>query len=89
MEGGWFDAEAIDSERFDADLEMAELEAVGNAISHQRRAGVCVHCSAEDYHPSYPERGLQPGQTRCTDGCGRVFNSEDEWWEAHREARGF
>ena len=34
-EGGWFDQEAIDAERFDADIEMAEFEAV--ARRHARR----------------------------------------------------
>jgi hypothetical protein len=30
-EGGWNDPEAIDSERMDADMEMADLQAAGNA----------------------------------------------------------
>ncbi len=29
MEGGWFDSEALESERFDADREMASLERQG------------------------------------------------------------
>jgi hypothetical protein len=29
MEGGWFDSDAIEAERFDADMEMASLEAQG------------------------------------------------------------
>lgn len=33
MEGGWFDSEAIEAERFDADLEMASLEAEGNRMA--------------------------------------------------------
>lgn len=33
MEGGWFDTEAIEQERFDADLEMAQMEAEGNRFA--------------------------------------------------------
>jgi len=36
-EGGWFDSEAIEAERLDADLEQAELERAG-ARHHRARA---------------------------------------------------
>jgi hypothetical protein len=38
MSGGWFDEDAIASERLDADIEMAELQAAGRdyARSHRR-----------------------------------------------------
>ena len=73
----------------DADIEMAELEAMGNAIHSQRQRGVCCHQSAVGWipEPCYPEQvGLKPGQLRCTDGCRQVFNSDDDWFDAMAEA---
>lgn len=37
MGGGWFDRDAIDAERFDADVEQAELEAAGREHYRLRR----------------------------------------------------
>lgn len=75
----------------DADIEQAEFEAEGNRIAALRRRGVCTHDSGVSYRDPavYPEQeGLKPGQLRCTDGCGRVFNSEADWHDARNEALG-
>lgn len=81
----WADVEALETQRFDADLEMAEMARQGNAIAAARKAGRCAHQSAVGYRnpPVYPEQaGLKPGQSRCTDGCGTVFASDDDWYAA-------
>lgn len=75
----------------EADMEMAEMAAVGNRIAYQRRQGVCCHQSAVGYlpEPCYPEQeGLKPGQLRCTDGCGQVFDSDEGWYAAMDAAIG-
>lgn len=71
---------------YDADLELAEGAAMGDAIHAARQRGVCPHQSAVAYRkpPAYPaQEGLRPGQLRCTDpdpgGCGRVFDSDEDW----------
>lgn len=72
----------------DADIQMAEMEAVGNRFHYWQRRGVCQHGSAAGYlaDPCYPEQiGLKPGQVACTEhtsGCNAVFDSDDEWYEA-------
>jgi hypothetical protein len=38
MDGGWNDQEAIEAERFDADIEQAAFEAAGRVYARQRRA---------------------------------------------------
>jgi hypothetical protein len=81
----WMEQEALEAERLDADMEMAEMAAVGNAIARARRAGRCAHQSSVGYLPKpvYPEQeGLKPGQSRCTEGCGRVFDSDEDWYAA-------
>ena len=80
--------EAIEAERFDADLEQYEMERVGAAIAAARRAGRCTHGSAVGYlaKPVYEEqRGLRKGQVRCFD-CKAVFDSDEEWHAAMEEA---
>lgn len=57
----------------DADLEMMEMEAVGNGLETARRHGVCPHLSTQN--------------NVCTDGCGRVFASEQEWLDAMDDVR--
>ena len=77
-----YDEEAVYQ---DADFEMAEARNVGNAIARQEAKGVCCHQGVVGYlaEPVYPEQiGLSPGQVRCTDGCGAVFASEDDWFAA-------
>ena len=69
-------------EKFEAG---AEARNVGNAIARQEAKGVCCHQGVVGYlaEPVYPEQiGLSPGQVRCTDGCGAVFASEDDWFAA-------
>lgn len=85
----YYDEEAMYQ---DADVEMAEAAAIGNAIARQRANGVCCHQSAVGYlaEPVYPEQvGLQPGQLRCTDGCGQVFASDEDWWNSMSYAVGY
>lgn len=74
--------EALESERLDADLQMAEMAAVGRQIDRVRAEGGCAHTSAVGYLPVpvYPEQvGLEPGQLRCTEGCNRVFADDEDW----------
>lgn len=75
----------------DADFEMREMEEIGDAIAAARKAGRCTHGSAVGYLPvpAYPEQeGLTPGQLRCTQGCGEVFESDQDWYDAMNEAIG-
>jgi hypothetical protein len=96
MEGGWFDDEAIEQERWDADIEMAEMAAVGQRAAALRRAGICTHGSGVGYalNPRtgkvyYPEQeGLSGTQQRCTSGCGQVFADMDAMDAARREVLG-
>ena len=81
----WMEQEAIENERFEADMQQAEMVEAGNAIARARRAGRCTHSSAVGYRdpPVYPEQeGLTPGQSRCTDGCGETFDSDQDWYDA-------
>jgi hypothetical protein len=81
--------EAIETARMDADLAQAEMERAGNAFHAARKAGRCVHGGAVGYLPDpvYPEQvGLKPGQLRCTDGCGAVFASDEDWLAAIDQA---
>ena len=71
----------------DADIEQAEFEAEGRRLAALKRRGVCTHGSAVGFSGTvtYPEQeGLKVGQMRCTDGCGRVFESDEAWMEAVR-----
>lgn len=83
--------EAIEQERFDADVLQAEMNRRGNHLAALEKRGICTHSSAAGYRnpPIYPEqKGLKPGQLRCTkgtNGCKRVFDS-DEDWHAEMEA---
>jgi hypothetical protein len=88
-EDPWADAEALENERFEADVAQADMEAEGARIARARRAGVCTHGSAVGYRqpPAYPEQaGLEPGQVRCTAGCGRVFDADADWHQAMADA---
>ncbi len=81
--------EAIEAERLDADMEQAEMVRRGNAVAAAERAGRCTHGSTVGYRKPafYPEQeGLQPGQSRCTSGCKRVFSSAEDWYAAMDEA---
>lgn len=88
------DVEAIEDQRRDADMQMAEMQRVGNAIDAARKAGHCTHQSVVGYAGQvyYPEQeGLQPGQVACTEhvnGCKAVFESDDAWFEAMKNAIG-
>lgn len=67
----------------DADIEQAAWEALGARIHALQQDGVCIHGSAIG---AGGDPDLIGGQLRCTDGCGRVFGSEEEWLDALAEA---
>lgn len=83
--------EAIENERFEADLQQAEWEREGRRLEALRAQGVCTHGSWVGFaiNPDtgqvyYPEQeGLVGDQVRCTAGCGQVFASNEEIHEAH------
>jgi hypothetical protein len=76
-EGGWFDSEAIETERHDADAEMAELESVGRAHSAARKAGRCTH--------GWWQGRQSDGVQTCLH-CGAMFQGEAELFAAQRAA---
>lgn len=87
-----YDDEAIYQ---DADIEQWEWEEAAAAIERGRAAGICQHqgvvgAPRGEYEGKifYPEQeGLVGEQLACTDGCGRVFEDNDAWFDAMREAR--
>jgi hypothetical protein len=86
-----YEAEAIEAERMDADIEQARMEAIGARFAAAEAAGVCTHGRAVGYidPPVYPEQaGLRPGELRCASGCGEVFRSDAEWIAATHAAIG-
>lgn len=88
-EDPWADVEAVETARRDADMEMAEMDRIGNATAAAQRAGRCTHGSAQGYPggPRTPQQeGLAPGQLRCTAGCGAVFADDEDWYGATDEA---
>ena len=79
-----YDDEAIYQ---DADIEQWEMEREGNRLAALKRQGICTHGSAVglggDGKAHYPEaEGLLPGQVRCTEGCGQVFETREAWDDA-------
>lgn len=77
-----YDPEAVVQ---DADLELAALQAVGRRVARLRARGICCHSSSvglsADGTIYYPEQvGMRPGQQRCTDLCGRLFDSVDDMY---------
>ncbi len=73
----------------DADIEQAEWEREACQSHAARLRGICQHNSAVSYRVPvvYPEQvGLRPGEMRCTEGCKRVFGSDEEWVDAMRDA---
>jgi hypothetical protein len=47
--GPGMEDEALEAERFEADMEMAELTRAGNAMHRAQRAGICTHGSSVGY----------------------------------------
>ena len=75
----------------DADIEMMEMQQEAAQMERMRRQGVCTHQSAVGRSRTgeifYPEQeGLVGDQHACTDGCGRVFESMEDWSDAIRRA---
>ena len=81
-EGDWFDDEAIQSERFEADIEQAELERDGRV--HAKLAGIpgkCLHGwsgpdeSAEDWKTwvAAGRPGSFQGALKCYYNCGKTW----------------
>lgn len=92
-EDPWMEQEAAELASVDADLEMAELAAAGDAVSRARKAGRCPHQGAAGYSGgprSAQQEGLKIGQLRCIDdgqmGCGQIFESDEDWYAAMDEA---
>lgn len=86
-----YEAEAIADARADADREQARMEAIGARFAAAEAAGTCTHGRAYGYRVPvfYPEQeGLQPGELRCAEGCGRVFASDADWVGAIHDAIG-
>lgn len=80
--------EAWSDRRREADFEQAALEARANRLYAHERAGFCTHQSAVGYRPIpfYDEqKGLTPGQYRCTSGCGTTFDDELAWVDASQD----
>lgn len=75
----------------DADFEMREMEASANAMHRAEKVhGVCFHNSTVglggDGKAHYPEaEGLIGDQRRCTDKCGRVFDSDQDYHDEHAD----
>lgn len=81
----WMEEEAAETARLDADLEMAEMAAAGDAIHAARKAGRCAHQGVQGYSGGErrPEQaGLKVGQLRCTDGCSAIFADDEAWYAA-------
>lgn len=82
-----YDPEAVIQ---DADIELAEMRRVAYQVDRLRKKGICCHTSSigvsatgEIFHPE--QVGLKPGQQKCTDICGRVFESDEEMYhDAHQ-----
>jgi len=89
-----YDEEAIFQ---DADIEMAEYAREARRDASLRNLGVCLHSSVVGSgNGSGPlpgglyyaeQEGLTGTQVRCTDTCGEVFDSDEAWDDATREAR--
>lgn len=79
----------------DADIEQAEMEAIGNRIARLERRGICTHSAWVGFaiNPDtgrvwYPEQeGLVGDQVRCR-GCHRVFPDDEAIHRAHQEVVG-
>jgi hypothetical protein len=77
----------------DADIEQAEMEALGNHIHRLEARGVCTHGAVvghainpdtgETYY--YEQEYIEPGQKLCH-GCGSVFVDEQDWQDAREVA---
>lgn len=91
----YYDEEAIYQ---DADIEQAQAIQDSNHIDRQRAKGICMHNSVVggghngqgplEGGAYYPEQiGLKPGQMRCTEGCGEIFESDEDWHDAREDAR--
>ncbi|TMR90500.1 hypothetical protein [Nonomuraea basaltis] len=63
------DQEAIETQRHDADLEMAQMAQRADYLAALRKSGICTHSSGVEYrNPAVykAQKGLKPGQSRCT-----------------------
>lgn len=83
-----YDEEATIQE---ADILQAQYEQESRELEALRRRGICTHQSwvglpadGTIYYES--QKGLKAGQVRCTDGCGQVFDSEEDRDYAAEEA---
>lgn len=65
MEGGWFDTEAIEAERFDADMEMARFEEEGARYAARSRRSAALRAAGD----------LEGAAEACPHGSGYPLNS--------------
>ena len=80
-----YDPEATIQE---ADIWLAEQQTIDKRFAEIRRNGGCTHGSSIWWipEPVYPEqRLLEKGQGICTELCGRIFDSEEEYMQVIRE----
>lgn len=70
----------------DADIEMAEAYELSRIVEARRRAGICSHTSSvgrsstgKIHHEG--QVGLEVGEVRCTDLCGRKFANDQEMYD--------
>lgn len=75
----------------DADILMMDYAREARAMEAARARGNCLHQSTVGRSASgkifYPEQvGLKPGESRCTDGCERLFFSDEDYYQAVEEA---
>jgi hypothetical protein len=84
--------EAWSEARREVDMEMAEMTIAADHSEALRRAGICQHNGVVGYRSprAFPgQEALRPGQLRCTErtnGCERVFDSDEDWYAAMDEA---
>lgn len=70
-DGGWHDMEAIESERFEADMQMADFEREGRRLAKiQGKPGLCEHGW------SGPSE-VKDGTFKCYHNCGKVWASRE------------
>ena len=78
----WFDQEAIESEKRDSDIELANFENVGKRLTALSKKGICYHGHVKDETFNKPD-----GKVTCF-GCGKVWNSDKDWYTEYKSIIG-
>jgi hypothetical protein len=81
MEGGWFDSEAIEAERMDADIEMAELEARGNSIYRRMKRAKALFVAGDIAAAARacPHQGGYPLRSQAAQNSGDPAFGVSDW----------